>query len=231
MKHLSSEKSTLAWFKLAEFVARGEKERALSIFRLLSHSLHNEALVFQLEGDILQSFNDEKAFESYKRAARTYQQNGELVQALTVYEQLDKLYTPSEDVLMALVTLYQKQHATIYAVNSAKKLIDLFLKTGRVHEAHTVITLLQADTLIKAPLHEQFILALLSGITGSCDRPLLYTHIRAALDGYLYAPHTEENQFMLTKFLVALEALDGDAYAYASASIIDVQKDDTKLAA
>ena len=58
MKQVALGKTSLAWFKLAEFVTRGEKERALSIFRLLAHSIRHDALVVQLEGDILLAFDD-----------------------------------------------------------------------------------------------------------------------------------------------------------------------------
>ena len=36
MKAISCEKQSIAWFKLAECVERGEKERALNLFRLLT---------------------------------------------------------------------------------------------------------------------------------------------------------------------------------------------------
>ncbi len=60
MKQVPSGKYTIAWFKLAECVSRGEKERALGVYRLLSHSLDDSALVCQLEGDIFLSFNDKQ---------------------------------------------------------------------------------------------------------------------------------------------------------------------------
>jgi hypothetical protein len=67
-----TEQTSIAWFKLAEFVGRKEKERALYLFRLLMHSLNDQALIAQLEGDLLAAFGDEKAIESYERAVRGY---------------------------------------------------------------------------------------------------------------------------------------------------------------
>lgn len=63
---------SIAWFKLAEFVSRGEKERALGIYRLLSYSITDAALNAQLEGDILIAFSDERALESYHKAILLY---------------------------------------------------------------------------------------------------------------------------------------------------------------
>ncbi len=77
MKTDLSEKCNVAWFKLAEFVGRKEKERALAVYRLLAYSLSNDAFTAQLEGDLLLAFEDAKAFELYDRAARLYERNGQ----------------------------------------------------------------------------------------------------------------------------------------------------------
>lgn len=82
MKHyFSTDKLSVAWFALAEFVIRGEKERTLTMYRLLMHSISNEAVREQLKGDILNFFNDELAIESYAKAAQLYLDNNEPVQS------------------------------------------------------------------------------------------------------------------------------------------------------
>lgn len=92
MTLLPSEKSNIAWFKLAEFVYRKEKERALGLVRLLSHAVPSPALVAQLEGDLLWSFGDEKALELYEKAARTYTHDGRASDAQMLYRQLAIMY-------------------------------------------------------------------------------------------------------------------------------------------
>lgn len=86
MSQLQTDKYTVAWFKLAEFVARKEKERALGIYRLLTHSLHDQAAAYQLEGDLFFAFADAKAFDSYTKAAELYEQQGKYIQAVAIYE-------------------------------------------------------------------------------------------------------------------------------------------------
>lgn len=81
-------KTSIAWFKLADVLARGEKERTLSIYRLLIHSIHHDAIKAQLEGDILRSFNDPNAVQSYIKAADLYQKNGEFSLAVVLYESI-----------------------------------------------------------------------------------------------------------------------------------------------
>lgn len=88
MGHLSTDKYSVAWFKLAEFVARGEKERALGLFRLLAHSFEDAALSAQLEGDLLLAFHDVAAYKSYERAAIEYQKTDRVYNAAAVYEHL-----------------------------------------------------------------------------------------------------------------------------------------------
>ena len=68
-------KFNVAWFKLAEFVGRKEKERALGVYRLLSHSLPDDAFAAQLRGRFLMAFYDEKAVDAYVKAARLYEKN------------------------------------------------------------------------------------------------------------------------------------------------------------
>lgn len=89
MKHVQSNKYNIAWFKLAECVSRGEKERALGVYRLLSHSIGDPPFVQQLEADLLLAFGDkEEALEKYDNAIQSYQQAQRWLEAAGVYEHL-----------------------------------------------------------------------------------------------------------------------------------------------
>lgn len=88
MRLLPSDKYNVAWFKLAEFVARGEKERALGLYRLLVHSFDDSALAYQLQADLLWSFQDPQAFSLYQKAAEVYLQSGKTLQAAALFEHL-----------------------------------------------------------------------------------------------------------------------------------------------
>jgi len=104
MTQLSSEKYNIAWFKLAEFVIRKEKERALYMYRLLVHSLPDEAFAAQLEGDLLHSFNDPKAFDCYVRAAIMYQKKGKHIEAIALYENL-MIISGSQEYSLKLLSI------------------------------------------------------------------------------------------------------------------------------
>lgn len=106
MKQQPSDSYSVAWFKLAEFVSRGEKVRAMGLYRLLAHSLEDQALVLQLEADLLRSFDDASAIERYEHAAQSYKATGRLMKAVSVYEHLIVLQPDQPLYRHAAIKLY-----------------------------------------------------------------------------------------------------------------------------
>lgn len=102
----SQQEKSLAWFKLADLIARGEREKALSVFRLLAHSLSDRAYVLQLEGDILWYLDDKSAVERYKQAAFLYQKEKRWVDAIAIYEHLLGQSSDSCQILATLLVFY-----------------------------------------------------------------------------------------------------------------------------
>lgn len=98
--------TTVAWFKLADLIARKEREKALSVYRLLSHSFEDRAYVLQLEGDILWSFDDAEATNRYRQAAFLYRKEHRFVNAIAVCEHLLQLNPCHEELLATLLDLY-----------------------------------------------------------------------------------------------------------------------------
>ncbi len=109
MKQDRSDRYTVAWFKLAECISRGEKERALGVYRLLSHSFIDQAVARQLAGDIHLSFNnEEEAIVQYDKAADLYQKSKRLLEAAAVYEHLLTLQGDNVRFRKNIVDLYQQ---------------------------------------------------------------------------------------------------------------------------
>jgi len=98
--------TSIAWFKLADLIARKEREKALNVYRLLSHSLQDRAYALQLEGDILWSLEDKGAFERYKQAAYLYQKDKRWVEAIAIYENLLAIEQGNNDILATLIPCY-----------------------------------------------------------------------------------------------------------------------------
>ena len=88
MKTVSNSKQSVAWFRLAECVDRGEKEKALAFHRLLTHSYSDCAFIKKLEADILAFFQDTQAFNAYEEAALLYTKQERFFEAALIYEYL-----------------------------------------------------------------------------------------------------------------------------------------------
>ena len=123
MKQRGTDKYTIAWFKIADYVSRGEKERALGMYKLLSHSIDNEALRMQLEGDILWTFHDRAAEESYYKAAQLYEKEGNNHAAVCVYEHL-LLLSQVVEYYYAILALYKKLNNKAYLEKHLTSLIN-----------------------------------------------------------------------------------------------------------
>jgi len=131
MRKIPSDKYTVAWFKLADFVARREKERALGLYRLLMHSIDDEALSHQLAGDLFLAFDSTaQAVEKYSIAAEQYREQKRLLQAVAVYEQIVGLQQKDLQVLEQLLELYTQLTNKQKAVRIAQKLCLAYLPSN-----------------------------------------------------------------------------------------------------
>lgn len=125
MEQVHVDKYNIAWFRLAEYISRGEKERALGMYRLLCHSFDDAAFARQLEGDILLSFNDRAATEKYYEAAQLYQQDKRMLQAAAIYENLHRLAPNSAVYIEHLVNVYSHLDNKTKIVAYSQRLADL----------------------------------------------------------------------------------------------------------
>jgi hypothetical protein len=142
-----SDKYSIAWFKHAECVARGEKERALGVYRLLSYSFDDQAFASQLAGDLLRSFDDNTAIDQYHQAAQLYQKAHRFLESAAVYEHLIHLIPDKELYLINLVELYTHMHDTGHAVHHMTQLLDILSKKHKWDDIHDLIS--KYDTLIE----------------------------------------------------------------------------------
>ncbi len=140
MRQLPADKYNVAWFKLAEFVVRGEKERALGLYRLLVHSFDDAALAYQLEGDLLLSFHDGAAAkEKYEYAAQKYAQAHRFIESAAVYEHLISLASDCQDYHEQLLLLYKKLNYDARLLVVLKQVGELLVKKGRTEDLITTL--------------------------------------------------------------------------------------------
>ena len=162
MKTLTSESYNVAWFKLADFVARGEKERALSVLRLLMHSVSDEALTYQLEGDILRAFQDGTAIDRYHTSANLYQKLGKFQQAISSH-QYAVMFQENEKTLQALLQVYliaqHKAGITTSFCKLAQFLITTHSSDYLINYTQTISEKLHPD--LQIILYSQLVISLL----------------------------------------------------------------------
>ncbi len=203
---------SIAWFKLAEFVARGEKERALGIYRLLAHTIDDEAFVLQLEGDLFLAFQDmPQAQERYLEAARRYRKAGKLLQSAAVYEHLLGLADDTEQHLCVLTELYDELGHTDYLIQTTCQLVVVLVQKNQMSRARKLLSSLEehAQQCPVASLHAQLACAMIS--TGFTTHQTIREHIQRALDGFVASDDHQELQAFLSK----LETLEPVQHAWA----------------
>jgi len=121
---------SIAWFKIADCVMRGEKERALGVHRLLTHSLSDNALASQLEGDIMFACGDiEHALQAYNNAAEKYKALQRYEQAAGVYEHMLLLKSADGFLYSALLRVYSAAGIMQHVVRTAVLYVE-FLKNS-----------------------------------------------------------------------------------------------------
>jgi len=210
MPQLVSEKFNVAWFKLAEFVQRKEKERALALYRLLVHSVLDAALILQLEGDLLLAFKDEKAVELYKRAALLYEETGRHLEAVLVYEHIAKIVPPSLELTEKMFHLYTLLGHETKKTRCAAQIVRILLEAQEEERLEEFFAQLTLSSSYKAVVHETYVLTFLKR-ESYAEQPFLQKHIDAVLDGYLTDPEHKK----ISVFLNNLAVLDANASAYA----------------
>lgn len=214
MKHLPSDKYNVAWFKLAECVGRGEKEKALGVYRLLVHSLDDPALARQLEGDILWSFKDATATEKYAAAAQLYEQYKRPTEAAAVYEHLIMLHPDSENYLHKAVELYQQLKSSVKVASYAQPLINSYLAKNEAEKASAFLESIDSGPAVSlmTQMHQQVFFALL--IVPSISLQTLKYHIYKVIDGFLSNAADKELQHFLSKLQSVSEQYYQVAYEY-----------------
>ncbi len=136
MKQMQSNKNSIAWFKIAECVSRGEKERALGVYRLLSHSFNDDAVARQLEGDIYLSFNEyDAAVLLYRQAMDLYQKSNRIFEAAAVCEHLITLSPDDSGLRKEVIKFY----ISLDNISLVKKHICKAFEDGRMVESQQLL--------------------------------------------------------------------------------------------
>lgn len=214
MKTLPSQKSNLAWFKLADFVVKGEKERALGVYKLLTHSVPDKAFCCQLEADIFLAFGDEQAIDKYHAAANLYKKQGLYYKAIAVYEYVS-LYMQDASILEALLDVYVHLKQFPEACATFARFADIQLvhdNFGSVMNTLHLLTL-HHSSHVAGNLYAAFVFVLIKHQVSSKQ---VQFYIKHALDSFCEQKHPQADvQWFLEKLLDCDETMYDFAHAYS----------------
>lgn len=204
MEQVSSKKSSVAWFKLAEFIGRGEKERAFDLHRLLMHSHTSKAFMKKLEADITVSFAFEQALNEYTQSAHWYLQDGDTLEAAFIYEHIVDLCPEKPEYLEKLLDLCQtlgwKEKHALYTL----RVHASHLKAGSVEKAMKAFKEVEKklEDADKLQFYRDFVLQALTH--KYTNQKVITSYLHKALDGLVRFGTAQETK----AFLGAIEALN-----------------------
>jgi tetratricopeptide (TPR) repeat protein len=215
MRNVPPDKYNVAWFKLAECVSRGEKERALGVYRLLAHSLNDSAFARQLQGDILFSFNDTAgAVEHYRKAAQLYHQDGRYLEAAALYEHIVVLTPDKQEALMQLIELYRLLDMPAKIASHGHSLCLLLLSNHHYSQALSLLDQLEElSSQSTQDLCRQVVCSLAK--SGHELTPLVERLVARVVTGLIASTDAAE----LQRFMATLETLNEAYYRCANQSI------------
>lgn len=206
---ISANKYNIAWFKLAECVSRGEKERALGVYRLLAHSLDDRAVASQLEGDILYTFGDKvMAKNRYDRAIAWYKHDKRFLEMAVVSEQMHGMYPHDRAYLEQLVDVYAQLFVKSKVALYLLKLIQLHISENELLLVGDLLDrygyLLTVDMVIT--IRQNFVCELLK----SNDIPVnfIIQEVQKAVDVLIMI----DGNLRLQQFLTMVQELNEEYY-------------------
>jgi hypothetical protein len=212
MKHMQSDKQTIAWFKIAECVSRGEKERALGVYRLLSHSFNDNAVAFQLEADIYLSFDEQhKAVDLYHHAIKAYQKTGRLLEAVAICEHLLTI-TPNDFLLRKnAIHLFKATGIGSKVAGHMRYLVEFYAQKNQWEEIKILIAECESfcDPLGRVTIYEEMIIVL-HGKGEACGISMWC--LEKSIDALLIA----DNERQVQEFLGLIQALDDSLYKHVT---------------
>lgn len=211
MKQTQFDKHNIAWFKIAECVSRGEKERALGVYRLLSHSFNDNAIASQLEADIYSAFGEiEQAISLYQQAMESYKKSHRFLKAAAVGEHLVTMQQDNMSLHRGMVQLYVSLGMALKVRAHVQQLIGLLAQKQLWYEIKNVLLECVAfsDENDRALIYADIIQ---NAYALGCPWDVVVQNIDQAIDNLVAA----ENNASVQEFISALQDSSDKLHEYA----------------
>jgi hypothetical protein len=214
MKQTQLDKHTIAWFKIAECVSRGEKERALGVYRLLSHSFNDNAIARQLEADIYFSFGEkDQAIPLYQQAMEFYTKSQRFLEAAAVGEHLITMGTSDSALHREMIQLYMSLGMVTKIRAQVHVLVELFAQKQQWYEIKNLIMdcVKFSDSSGRVGIYSDIIVAALAA---GCPWDVLAQSVEQALDDTTLVDNAQYLQGFLSSLQVHSDTLYDHGVAY-----------------
>lgn len=211
MKQTQFDKHTIAWFKIADCVSRGEKERALGVYRLLSHSFNDNAIARQLEADIYYSFGEiEQAVSLYQQAMESYHKSQRFLEAAAVGEHLITVRSDDMELRRTMVQLYISLCMVPKIRAQVHVLVELLAQKQQWYDIKNVVMDCTniSDRVGRAGIYSDVII---TAREAGCPGDVIIQCIEQALDDLSHI----DNEKCLQGFLSSLQANSDLLYDHA----------------
>lgn len=217
MKQNSPEKSSVAWFKLAECLKRKERERAFLLYRLLMHSFEDNAFLKKLEGDMWLDFDTQEAIGCYLASALYYRNRNDYYEAYLIYKkvcEIDSQATHYIDLLLQIIdhTSFKNERSVYYA----RKLAILCNKKSFI-QAHEFFQEQKAflSDVQKNTFYQDFVQSALAAEYPNMT--MIENYLKLSIE-YLSATHQSN---ALQQFLTRIKALNEKWYQRAAQIVVN----------
>ena len=203
----TAEVKALAWFKLSEFISRGEKERAFGAYKVLVLSFDNKAFCLLIEGDLLSIFGEAAlANEKYLEAAKIYESLENYFLASIAYNS----YLQNSKcchILNKLCEIYSQLKFKPKVISSLRALFRFYLENKNKDAAEECLKkLCEYGDCLKEEEEWAFFL-----LNENKNTKETLANIGKVIENLFTKGESKE----LQKFLGKLETLDAEAYKNA----------------
>jgi hypothetical protein len=210
MNEMLQSKSNIAWFKLSELVMRRERDRAVSVFRLLSHSIADKAFVALLEGELLHVFGDIRAKDACYRAIDLYKSQCNYEKVLLAYSYIFEWWPEEAECIERIYTLCATQSSEVLWQIGMRLVVRWYIKLRRWDCISSMIELEECDSRARNVwLKRAVVYGTIYQEERSINAVLLERYSLELAQYYIYKAPQQESRFA-TQLFTLLSSFDQD---------------------
>ncbi len=221
MREALQSKSNIAWFKLSELVMRGERERALSVFRLLSHSISDKAFVALLESELFHVFGDIRAKEACFRAISLYEAQLNYEKVVLAYSYIFEWWPGEEQSLDSLANLCDSFSSEVLWRTGMRLVVMWSIAAQRWGRVQDLVINAFARSSLRGMWLKKAIIYGIVQYSSLSEAPFFFESYCRELAWYYTYEGTGEERIIATQLFTLLSSFDQDLYQRVRDSLLE----------